>query len=133
MTMPNTKWGEGLDEAARREQLKLVYDYIKFHIGLYLATPAALGLIADGFGVKQTMPFVCGLAAAIVVYLVAGIHAGQFMSRQVNDPWQSDYLRRFESEAFSSRRRFMHHVLYWVGLALGLAGLLVAVGEKLCG
>jgi hypothetical protein len=37
-----------VSEADKREQLKLIYDYIKFHIALYLATPAALAVIADG-------------------------------------------------------------------------------------
>lgn len=130
--MPNLKWQVGLPEADRRDQLKLVYDYIKFHIGLYLATPAALAVIADGLGVKTSNAFVAGLIAAIAVYLGAGIHAGLFMSRHVNDPWQLDYLTRFESDAFSPNRRFMHHSLYWIGLVLGLVGLMVAVILKKC-
>ena len=128
--MSGVKWGEGVSDADRRDQLKLVYDYIKFHIGLYLATPAALAVIADGFDVKRSMFFVAGLIAAIVIYLAAGIHAGLFMSHQVNDPWQADYLLKFESEAFAPSRRFMHHSLYWFGLALGLLGLAIAVLKK---
>ena len=35
------------------EQMKLVYDYIKFHIGLYLATPPVFVIVADSFGVSK--------------------------------------------------------------------------------
>ena len=125
--MSKVKWGDTVNDADRRDQFKLVYDYIKFHIGLYIGTPAALSVIADALGVKQYVPFVVGLLLAIAIYIVAGWHAAQFMSRQINEPWQENYLSKFESEAFSTRRRFMHHSLYWIGLASLVIGLLLAV------
>jgi hypothetical protein len=125
--MRDVKWGEKVEDADRRDQLKLVYDYIKFHIGLYIGTPAALSVIADALEVKKSGYFIVGLLVAIAIYIVAGIHAGLFMSRQINDPWQENYLSRFEAEAFSPTRRFMHHSLYWFGLAALVIGLLVAV------
>jgi hypothetical protein len=125
--MSDVRWGDGVEAADRRDQLKLVYDYIKFHIGLYLGTPAALSVMADALGVKQSRYFIVGLLVAIAIYSVAGIHAGLFMSRQINDPWQADYLSKFESEAFSPRRRFMHHSLYWFGLAVLVIGLVAGV------
>jgi hypothetical protein len=128
--MKPTNWGKEVDESARRDQFKLIYDYIKFHIGLYLSTPAALALIADGLGVKQTTPFALGIIAAMGFYLPAGIHAALFMARNVNDPWQRDYVDRFEREAFSSTRRTMHHTLYWAGLTAGLGGLIFAWVKK---
>jgi len=124
--MKATTWGKDVDEATRRDQFKLIYDYIKFHIGLYLSTPAALALVADGLGVKQTKPFAIGIVVAMMFYLPAGIHAAMFMARNVNDPWQGGYLGEFEREAFSSTRRTMHHTLYWLGLVAGLVGLTVA-------
>jgi hypothetical protein len=36
------------------EQLKLVSDYIKFHMGLYLATPPVLVILAEGLGVTNS-------------------------------------------------------------------------------
>lgn len=128
--MSMTAWGSGVDESARRDQLKLIYDYIKFHIGLYLSTPAVLALIADGLGVKQTLPFTAGIVAAMLFYLPAGIHAALFMARHVNDPWQDGYLGAFENKAFLPTRRRMHHTLYWLGLTAGLVGLAVAVLAK---
>jgi hypothetical protein len=125
--MSDVNWGENVQAADRRDQLKLIYDYIKFHIGLYLGTPAALSVIADALGVKQSGYFIGGLLVAIAIYIVAGINAGLFMSRQINDPWQADYLSKFEAAAFSPRRRFMHHSFYWFGLAALVIGLLAAV------
>ena len=125
--MSKVKWGDEISEGDRRDQLKLVYDYIKFHISLYLGTPAALSIIADALGVKKSGYFVGGLAVAIIIYIIAGINAGLFMSHQINDPWQSGYLTKFEKAAFSSRRRFMHHSLYWFGLAALIIGLTAGV------
>lgn len=128
--MKNLKWGKGVLPADRRDQLKLVYDYVKFHISLYLGTPAAVAVIADGFGVKQSWIFAVGLLLAIFIYIAAGADAGYFMSRHVNDPWQANFLEEFEKDAFSKRRRFRHHTLYWAGLIAGLLGLFAALIEK---
>ena len=69
--MSNDKWDEKVSEADRRDQLKLIYDYIKFHIGLYIGTPAAMSIIADGLGVKTSRYFTAGLLVAITIYIVA--------------------------------------------------------------
>lgn len=128
--MSQHKWGEEVSQSDRRDQLKLVYDYIKFHIGLYIGTPAALSIIADALRVKDSGYFIAGLAVAVIIYIIAGVHAGLFMSNQINDPWQSGYLEEFEDAAFSGRRRFMHHSLYWFGLAALLVGLIVGAVKK---
>src|SRR5829696_3831864 len=117
--MRQKTWSKKLTGSDKLDQLRLVYDYIKFHIQLYLVTPAALVLVADGLQVKQDRIFTFGLIGMILVYLAAGIHAGLFMGRHVNDPRQDGFLRLFEQDAFSRGRRFMHHSLYWLGLAIG--------------
>jgi hypothetical protein len=61
------------------EQMKLVYDYIKFHIGLYLATPPVFAIVAESFDVKPCRPFQIGLGLMIVVYVISGISASWFM------------------------------------------------------
>jgi hypothetical protein len=114
------------DDATRREQFKLIYDYIKFHIGLYLSTPAVIGLLGNTFGVLNKPAFQISLTAMIGLYLIAGVHAGWFMGNHVNKPWDRNYLPDFADAAFDSRRRFFHHWLYWLGLAVGLGGLLYA-------
>jgi len=120
-----TGWSANLCETNRLEQLKLIYDYVKFHIGLYLATPPVFAVVAESFRLEHASWFEAGLAAMIVVYLISGIHASFFMGRLINDPWDGAFLSQHEKAAFSRNRRFMHHTLYWVGLACGLAGLVL--------
>jgi hypothetical protein len=109
------------------EQMKLVYDYIKFHLGLYLATPPVFVIVAESFDVKTSSMFQLGLVGMIVVYTLSGIHAGLFMGRFINERWTDATLREFEDAAYTNRRRNWHHTLYWVGLAIGLLFLAWAV------
>jgi hypothetical protein len=106
--------------------MKLVYDYIKFHLGLYLATPPVFVIVAESFDVKTSGLFQLGLVAMITVYLLSGIHAGNFMGRFINTPWTDATLREFEDTAYTTRRRNWHHTLYWAGLAVGVFFLAVA-------
>jgi len=121
-----TKWDDEVDDATRRDQFKLIYDYIKFHIGLYLATPAVIGLLGNSFDVVRKPGFQYGLAVMMGLYFIAGAHAGWFMGEHVNTAWGKDFLSRFEKAAFSRSRRRLHHGLYWLGLMAGLAGLVSA-------
>ena len=109
------------------EQMALVYDYIKFHIGLYLATPPVFVIVAESFDVKQRFWFQIGLVLMIIIYVVSGGHAGLFMGRFINSKWTPATLAVFNNQAYTNTRRIMHHTLYWIGLAFGLAGLLAAV------
>ncbi|MEU1428521.1 hypothetical protein ABZ412_15740 [Nocardia sp. NPDC005746] len=124
--LDGSAWPEGVDDASRREQAKLMYDYIKFHIGLYLATPAAIGLLGSTFAVADKPSFQVGLATMMVIYLGAGLHASRFMGRFINVAWDQNVMATFEDKAFTFQRRVMHHWTYWLGLIIGLAGLLIA-------
>ena len=120
------------DETVRREQLKLIYDYIKFHIALYLATPSAMGVLGNSFEVLGNPCFRYGLGLMISVYVVSGIHAAWFIGTHINERWDTGYLEKFEAEAFRPSRRIMHHGLYWLGLAFGLGGLAAAARLSCC-
>ena len=109
------------------EQMKLVYDYIKFHLGLYLATPPVFVIIAESFEVKPLILFQIGLVGMIVIYGLSGAHAGLFMGRYINTPWTEKTLSEFNAEAYTPRRRNWHHTTYWVGLAIGVLFLIAAV------
>ena len=126
---PVREWPDGVERGDRLEQFKLIYDYIKFHLGMYLATPPVIALIAESFGVTCRYSFQYGLVAMIVIYFTSGAHAGWFMGRFINDPWRPvpEMLREFEADAFSSTRRNMHHTFYWAGLILSLLGLILAI------
>src|SRR5829696_4588826 len=115
------------------EQLKLVSDYIKFHMGLYLATPPVLVILAEGLGVTNSGWWVGSLLLMILVYAVSGAHAGLFMGKFINHPWrrEPEQLKSIrDAAAYTKCRRFFHHWLYWGGLAIGLTGLLIPVVEK---
>lgn len=112
----------------QRQQRELVYDYIKFHIGLYLATPPIIALLAQGLGVEPTDPnFVSGMILMLLLYFVAGAHAGWFMGETINMRWESDNLEEFNDRAFDPIRRFVHHWMYWAGVGVGLSGILFAL------
>lgn len=126
-----TTWGT-LDRPGRLEQFKLIYDYIKFHLGLYLATPPVFSIVAEAFSVKEKNSFRIGLGLMIVTYIFSGAHASTFMARYINIPWQEgdSFLRDFETKAFSKTRRRMHHGLYWTGVVFGIVGLGLAILNK---
>lgn len=122
--------GKLTNKEAQGMQLQLIYDYIKFHIALYLATPPVFMVLAEGLQVKTLLPFKMGMVAMVIIYVLAGMHAGWFMGNHVNRQWADDYLREFQDEAFSPIRRFMHHWMYWAGLLVGAGGLSLAVWMK---
>lgn len=108
------------------DHLKQVCEYIKFHIGLYLATPSVIVLLADGLNITKSAWFGRSIGLMILIFLVSGISAGSFMGTYVNQPLRDDEMRRqFYNEAYSLRRRILQHWLYWFGLTVGFAGLLV--------
>ena len=111
----------------RLKQFELVYDYIKFHIGLYIGTPPVIAILGVSLGVDTELPFQLGLCAMIIVYFISGVSAGKFMSIHINERWKINFLDKFEKTAFEKRRRRMHHGLYWAGLIAGLSGLSTAL------
>jgi len=116
------------------EQMKLVYDYIKFHLGLYLATPPVFVIVAESFEVKTLVLFQIGLVSMIVIYGLSGAHAGFFMGKFINAQWTDTTLKQFNAVAYTARRRNWHHTSYWVGLAIGVLFLGAAVACKhICG
>jgi cytochrome b561 len=112
------------------EQMKLVYDYIKFHLGLYLATPPVFVVVAEAFHAKELILFQIGLVGMILIYGLSGIHAGLFMGRYINTRWTEQVLDNFNREAYTNCRRNWHHTLYWIGLAIGGLFLIAAVTCK---
>jgi hypothetical protein len=67
-----------------------------------------------------------GLIAAGIVYLVAGSHAGLYLSDCVYSAWTDGEVERL-TRAFESRKSLIfHHWLYWLGLVFCLGGLVAA-------
>lgn len=105
----------------------LLYDYIKFHLGLYLATPTVLAIIATTLDVTRKPYFQAGMIGLIAIYFLAGVYASWTIAKHVNVNWESDQTwRQFGKTAGLLSRRVVHHHLYWFGLICGLGGILVA-------
>jgi hypothetical protein len=101
----------------------LLYDYIKFHLGLYLATPGVLAVVAHQLGVENQDSFRHGMLCLVAIFFVAGISASWTVASRINTKWENaDVWLNFGNVAGSWRRRLIHHYLYWLGLSLGLAG-----------
>ncbi len=62
-------WGSTLEASDKREQLKLIYDYIKFHMGLYLSTPPLFALFANALSMQTSKCFLVGLLVMICICL----------------------------------------------------------------
>jgi hypothetical protein len=102
-------------EARRLDQFKIIYDYVKFHIGLYLSTPAVMALVGNALSISNHRAFKSSLLISILVFLVSGLHAGWFMGRYINSPGTPDFPSgHMWDYLFTFRRRLFHHV--FIGL-----------------
>jgi len=112
------------DTAQRVKHADLLYDYIKFHLGLYIATPPVLAVVATGLGVEKSPSFRHGMIGLVVIFFIAGIYASWIIASRVNASWTSvEDWAKFSAVAHSCWRRFFNHYLYWIGLSLGLVGM----------
>ena len=98
----------------------LLYDYIKFHLGLYIATPPVLAIVALALEVQSHPTFQKGMIGLLLAYFVAGTHASWTIARHINTNWEADSnWIEFGKKAESRVRRSIHHHLYWLGLIVG--------------
>ncbi|KDM93501.1 hypothetical protein EA58_01170 [Photobacterium galatheae] len=106
----------------------LLYDYIKFHLGLYLATPPIMSVVATCLSLEKQASFKLGLLIMIVIYLFSGAHASWFIASHINVKWTADKnWISFGKSADNLFRRTMHHYLYWLGLIAALTSIVVAL------
>ncbi|MCB1790335.1 MAG: hypothetical protein KDJ24_08550 [Gammaproteobacteria bacterium] len=110
------------------KQSDLLYDYIKFHIGLYLVTPASVALIGQALNIESCNAYRYGLGAMILIYLVAGTSASIFVANHLFAKWGDlDRWRDLGVRGEDWRRKFLHHYLYWIGLMVAIVGGVVSV------
>lgn len=66
-----------VEETQQLDQLKLLFDYTKFHIGLYTTLTAAyIALMTSDYGKKFSTPNMYQVLGAVVMFLVAGFAGG---------------------------------------------------------
>ena len=109
------------------EHFKLMWDYIKFHLGLYLATPPAFVFVANAFKVTDAPAFFWSWCAMTACCFVSGVLASWFMADRINRRWDANYKFDWENDAIDWKRRLAQHHLYWLALVIGFVGLGVAV------
>jgi hypothetical protein len=105
------------------KQSDQLYDYIKFHIGLYLATPAGVALVGQALNIQCRLPYQFGLAVMILAYLIAGAFASAFVANYLFKRWESlERWRKLGREGDTLSRKFLHHYLCWFGLLFAVLG-----------
>lgn len=114
-----------MGEDYKLKHADLLYDYIKFHLGLYIATPPVLVIVASALGVIDKPTFQWSMVGLVVVYFIAGIHASWTVASHINVEWSGETKwKEFGDQASHLRRRVLHHYLYWLGLVIGLLGMI---------
>ena len=104
-----------------------LYDYIKFHLGLYIATPTAYVLIGTSLGLTTQNAYIVGLMTLLATCLIAGIHASVFITDHLFEKWENlDRWHAMGEKSIDPKRRFLQHHLYWIGLILALICLAIS-------
>src|SRR5262249_26092041 len=87
------------------EQLKLLFDYTKFHIGLYTTLTAAyIALITSEYGKKFLVPNRVFVWSAVVMFLVAGLAGGIIASNSCPHYARLDTLMNKRLLPYTDRR-----------------------------
>lgn len=152
MTAPNEPQAETISPsseedignfAAGTKSLELLYDYTKFHIGVYLtmasAFMTAIALKQGGENAKLLLPVCVPMVLVAVVFItIAGFAGGVIVSsitqsktggsaaflRSEIGPWHSDKKwLRYKALSWTE----LEHTAFWIGL--GFAALAFLLGE----
>ena len=131
----------GADLTARAKSLEMLYDYTKFHIGVYLTLTASYITVAtvkvsEQAGAKvQFLPANQYLMAiAVLAFLLAGFAGGvivssitQHVGGSSNDfleteigPWNAKCIH-----ALGRTWTYIEHTSFWVGLLAAIASFFV--------
>jgi hypothetical protein len=133
--------GSGKSEAEiQLEQVKLLFDYTKFHIGLYTTVTAAyIAVMASDYGKSFFLVPNRGLVwSAVIMFLVAGLSGGIIASSCPHYP-RFDTLMATrispytEGKGFTGRTwTYIEHTSFWIGIILAILSVAFAqsVGTK---
>jgi hypothetical protein len=131
--------------ASHFKSLELLYDYTKFHIGLYLTLTASYITVAsvklgESDGSKTThflptsMPL---LLLALLCFVVAGLAAGIIASSitQFSGGGAAEFLEKplgpWKIELWKARTwTYTEHTAFWVGLFLAAGSVLLPYMEQ---
>jgi hypothetical protein len=114
------------------DQLKLLFDYTLFHIGLYATLITALTSLVHFDSRLQNAPWLLGcIACTVLFFLVAGAAGGAIASNIPNYESFSDYdkvaLDVFGTPTLKYRTwAHVEHIAFWLGLLVSVVGFIVA-------
>ena len=115
---------------AMDDQLKQLFDYTKFHIGMYTTLIAAIiGVFANDSLKAQYEGILPYIAVSIVLFVIAGAAGGLVAS---SIPYYSSFeefrkakLGPWKTEVVSALLcTHIEHTAFWVGCAFAVVGLL---------
>ncbi|NOT61393.1 MAG: hypothetical protein HOP19_14340 [Acidobacteria bacterium] len=123
------------DSNLKLEQLKLAYDYTKFHVGLY--GTLITGLIAILKYCEGT-PYVFFLKITVCLFLIAAMCGAilassfldaygsyEFWQSEIGDFWESK-IGPFKWKWFKAKTwGFIEHAAFWVGILVVVCAFLL--------
>jgi hypothetical protein len=126
--------------AARAKSLELLYDYTKFHIGVYLTLSASYITVATvkipalkGSAEHLLAVNPCWMALAVVCFLLAGLAAGIIVSSitQYAEGGSAEFLETeigpWDAKRIHLRARYwtyIEHTSFWVGLLAAIGSII---------
>lgn len=119
------------EKSAKQKSLELLYDYTKFHIGLYLTLSSAYVVVATAklgnvpiFAVREAF-----LWPAVLAFIIAGVSGGVIASSITQSAARSSAeflscpIGPWEIKSFHFRARiwtWIEHTSFWIGLILAV-------------
>lgn len=118
------------------ERVKLLFDYTKFHIGVYLTLASTLVAV---IGLKKDLQFdveICFIIASVLSIMIAGLSGGTIVSRltqvKTYDEFWNEATGPFRLKLFKGENwTYIEHVSFWIGLLLAFAAFIIPF-VKLC-
>ena len=117
------------------DQLGMLMDYTKFHIGMYTTLCTLLvgflGLYSEGHTIERMRGF---LFATLFCFVIAGLCGGIVAANLPHSTSMAEFeksllgpvgLRWFRSTTWMT----LEHLAFWVGIAVALAGLWCVTGK----
>ena len=107
--------------SGKQKSLELLFDYTKFHIGLYLTLTAAFVTVANGrlLTLRAEWIFWVAVACFVVAGLAGGVVASSITQTDARN--SAEFLKSdigpWEWDAFKARYwTWIEHTAFWIGL-----------------
>lgn len=122
------------DAEVQLEQIKLLFDYTKFHIGLYTTVTAGyIAVMASDYGRQFFLqPSPCLVWGAVVMFMVAGLAGGIIASSCPHYP-RLDSLMAARIAPYTDGKgltgrtwTYVEHTAFWVGILLAILSVAFA-------